>query len=254
MIVRAALAVLLTTFLTACVTTDDQGNPVKTDEGREEAVVAYIQLGIGYLQSGDAERAKAPLQKALDLDPSNSDANAALALVFQTEMEPQLAEQYYRKALAESPDDSRIRNNYGSFLFEQERYKEAYESFEKAAADTMYSERSRVFANLGRAAVKLNQPQIAKKHFEKSLRLNRRQPAVLLELAQISFDEKMYVPARDYYQRYSKMVNEQDARALLLGIRLANIFEDRDTAASYGLQLKRLYPGSPEYRQYQSEQ
>ena len=62
------------------------------------------------------------------------------------------------------------------------------------------------------------------------------------------------MPARDYYQRYSKMDKDQDARGLLLGIRLANIFEDRDTAASYGLQLKRLYPGSPEYRQYQSEQ
>ena len=254
MIVRAALAVLLTSLLTACVTTDDQGNPVQTAEGRDEAVVAYIQLGIGYLPSGAAARAKGPLKKALELDPSNSDANAALALVFQTEMEPQLAEQHYRKALSESPDDSRIRNNYGSFLFEQERYKEAYESFEKAAADNMYAERSRVFATLGRPAVKLNHPQIAKKPFQKRLRLNRRQPVVLVELAQISFDEKMYVPARDYYQRYSKMVREQDARGLLLGIRLANIFDDRDTAASYGLQLKRLYPGSPEYRQYQSEQ
>jgi signal transduction histidine kinase len=42
----------------------------------------------------------------------------------------------------------------------------------------------------------------------------------LLELAQISYDEKMYVPARDYYQRYSQMVKEQDARGLLLGIHI----------------------------------
>jgi type IV pilus assembly protein PilF len=40
----------------------------------------------------------------------------------------------------------------------------------------------------------------------------------------------------------------------LLGIRLAKVFEDRDKAASFGLQLKRLYPGSPEYQQYLSEQ
>ena len=45
----------------------------------------------------------------------------------------------------------------------------------------------------------------------------------------------------------------QNARSLLLGIRLANVFDDRDTAASYGLQLKRLYPASPEYQAYQAE-
>jgi type IV pilus assembly protein PilF len=40
----------------------------------------------------------------------------------------------------------------------------------------------------------------------------------------------------------------------LLGASLATIFEDRDKAASLGLQLKRLYPGTPEYQQYLSEQ
>ena len=41
-------------------------------------------------------------------------------------------------------------------------------------------------------------------------------------------------------------------RSLLLGARLAEVFEDRDKAASLGLQLKRLYPASQEYQQYQS--
>lgn len=254
MIVRAAFAALLFSLLTACVTEGGKPDPLKSDEGRDAARDAYIQLGIGYLQGGDASRAKRPLQKALELDPSNADAHAALAVAFQIEMEPELAEQEYKKALSNSDGDSRIRNNYGSFLFEQGRYQDAYEAYSVAASDNMYAERAKVFGNLGRTAQKLNKPQLAKQHFEKSLRLSRNQPEVLFELAQISFDEKMYVPARDYYQRYSKMVNEQDARGLLLGIRLANIFDDRDTAASYGLQLKRLYPGSPEYRQYQSEQ
>ena len=33
-----------------------------------------------------------------------------------------------------------------------------------------------------------------------------------------------------------------------------DLYEDRDKAASFGLQLKRLYPGTPEYQQYLSEQ
>jgi Tfp pilus assembly protein PilF len=36
-----------------------------------------------------------------------------------------------------------------------------------------------------------------------------------------------------------------------LGVQLALIFDDQDTAASYGLALRNLYPGSAEYQQYQ---
>lgn len=226
---------------------------MKTSKGRDEAREAYVQLGLGYLQQGMTERAKVPLKKALELDESDADANAALALVFQAEMEPELADQHYRKALAARPSDARILNNYGSFLFEEKRYKDAYQRFEQAAADTLYPERSRVFENLGMTAAMLGERDLARQHLEKALRLNRQQPRALLEMAELSFEDRHYVPARDYYDRFS-LLSEQNARSLLLGVRLATVFEDRDKAASYGLQLKRLYPGSPEYQQYLSEQ
>ncbi|BAN46875.1 type IV pilus biogenesis/stability protein PilW [Metapseudomonas resinovorans] len=251
MTLRAALLLVSTVLLAACVSTG-QVDPMKTDKGRDEARDAYIALGIGYLKQGATERAKVPLKKALELDPSNADANAALALVFQTEMEPQLADEHFRKALS-ARNDSRILNNYGGFLYEQGRYKDAYERFQQAADDTLYPERSRVFESLGLTALKMNDPALAKQHFDKALRLNRDQPLALLEMAQLSYDEKQYVPARDYYDRYTQIA-PQNARSLLLGARLSTIFEDRDQAASLGLQLKRLYPGTPEYQHYLSEQ
>ncbi|MCP1420933.1 type IV pilus assembly protein PilF [Pseudomonas laurylsulfativorans] len=226
---------------------------MKTSKGRDEARGAYVQLGIGYLQQGMTERAKVPLRKALELDGSDPDANAALALVFQAEMEPELADEHFRKALSSRPGDARILNNYGSFLFGQERYKQAYERFEQAAADTLYPERSRVFENLGMTAAKLGERDLARQQLEKALRLNRQQPRALLEMAELSYEDRHYVPARDYYDGFSQL-SEQNARSLLLGIRLAKVFEDRDKAASKGLQLKRLYPGTPEYQQYLSEQ
>ena len=72
-------------------------------------------------------------------------------------------------------------------------------------------------------------------------------------MAELSFEDRHYVPSRDYYDRFS-LLAEQNARSLWLGVRLASVFEDRDKAASLGLQLKRLYPGTPEYQQYLSEQ
>ncbi|QTD32391.1 type IV pilus biogenesis/stability protein PilW [Pseudomonas fluorescens] len=252
MSLRFALLLLLASLCAGCVLSGDY-NPMKTSKGRDEARAAYVQLGLGYLQQGMTERAKVPLKKALELDGSDPDANAALGLVFQAEMEPKLADEHFRTALSSRPADARILNNYGSFLYEEQRYKEAYERFEQAAADTLYPERSRVFENLGMTAAKLGQRDLAQQQLEKALRLNRQQPRALLEMAELSFEDRHYVPARDYYDRFSQL-SEQNARSLLLAVRLAKVFEDRDKAASAGLQLKRLYPGTPEYQQYLSEQ
>lgn len=250
MTLRVALLLLLA-GLTGCVSTGTV-DPLKTEEGRQQARDAYIQLGIGYVQQGTASRAKTPLRKALELDPRSADAHAALALVFQTEMENELADKHYREALA-NRRDARILNNYGSFLFEQKRYPEALERFTQASEDNLYPERARVFQNMGMTALKLNQPEQAEKYFTRALRLDSRQPGALLELALMAYDAKQYVPAKAYYDSYSQLA-EQNVRSLLLGIHLADIHGDRDRAASLALQLKRLYPGTAEYQQYLSEQ
>ena len=252
MTLRPALMLLAASVLAGCVTTGSV-DPMKTDKGRDAARDAYVQLGIGYLQQGQTERAKVPLRQALDLDDSDADAHAALALVFQIEMEPKLADTHFRKAISERRNDPRLLNNYGSFLFEQGRYQDAMERYTEAAQDTLYPERSRVFENLGLTALQLKQREEAKTYFQRSLRLNSRQPRALMEMAQLSFEDKQYVPARAYYDSYVALA-PHDARSLLLGVRLAKIFEERDNAASLALQLKRLYPGTPEYQQYLSEQ
>ena len=252
MILRAALSVVLVSLLAGCVSSGDS-SAMTTDKGRNEARQAYVQLGLGYLQQGMTEQAKVPLRKALELDKSDPDTNAALALVFQSEMESGLAEQAFRTALDGRPDDARILNNYGSFLFEQQRYQEASAQFQKAAADTLYPERSRVYENLGITSLKLGQRDAGRAQLEKALRLNRQQPRALLEMAELSYEDRHYVPARDYYDRFS-LLSGQNARSLLLGARLANVFDERTATANHGQQLKRLYPGTPEYQQYLSEQ
>ncbi len=114
MIVRTGLLLAFCAVLSACVSSGNTP-PLRTEDGRNQARDAYIQLGIGYLQQGSTEQAKMPLQKALDIDPNSADAHAALALVFQNELEPELADQHFRKALAQGVS-TRIQNNYGGFF------------------------------------------------------------------------------------------------------------------------------------------
>ena len=79
---RLALLLLVTGLAAGCVSSGHD-SPLQTGKGRDEARVAYVQLGLGYLRQGMSEQAKVPLKKALELDGSDADANAALALVFQ---------------------------------------------------------------------------------------------------------------------------------------------------------------------------
>ena len=252
MSLRAARSVVLASLLTGCVSSGDS-NPMSTDKGRDEARKAYVQLGLGYLQQGMTEQAKLPLSKALEIDKTDPDTHAALALVFQSEMEHELAEEAFLKALRGRPADARILNNYGSFLFQRQRYQEAYAQFQKAAADNLYPERSRVYENLGITSLRLGQREAGRQQLEKALRLNRLQPRALLEMAELSYEDRHYVSARDFYDRFS-LLSGQNARSLLLGARLEHVFNDLTSTANYGQQLKRLYPGTPEYQQYLSEQ
>ncbi|QLF94619.1 type IV pilus biogenesis/stability protein PilW [Pseudomonas sp. ABC1] len=247
----AFLLFLMMGVLGGCVSSGT-ADPLKSEAGRSQARDAYIQLGLGYLAQGETASAKAPLSSALELDPKSADAHAALALVFQREMETAMADKHFRAALA-AGGDARILNNYGGFLFEQGRYQEAMERFSQASEDTLYVERARVFENLGITALRLGQPASAEGHFKRALRLDSRQPMALLELSQLSFDAGQYVPAKDYYDAFGQL-SGQNARSLLLGIRLAEIHQQHEQVALLASQLQRLYPGTPEYKQYQSEQ
>jgi len=249
---RAALSILALSLLAGCVS-GGAGDPLASRQGRAEAGRAYVQLGLGYLQQGLTEQAKAPLGKALALNNDDADAHAALALVLQAEDEAEIAESHFRKALQVRPGDTRIRNNYGSFLYAQGRFAEAEQMFRLASADTLYPERSRVYENLGLTALKLERRDQAHAYLLKALQLNQRQPKALLEMAELSYENRHYVPARDYYDRFSQL-SEHDARSLLLGSRLARVFDEQGKLAELGQQLQRLYPGTPEYQQYLSEQ
>lgn len=248
---RWLLGVLIL-LLVGCVS-ENSHDPTQTEKGRQEARDAYIKLGIAHIQQGALAKAKIPLKKALDLDPSSADAHAALALVFQGELETALADQHYRAALESAGQDPRILNNYGSFLYEQKRYVEAFERFQQAAEDPMYSERARVFENLGLTALRLGRRDQAQGYFNRALRLDSQRPNALLELALLAYDNKEYGASRYCYEGFLKLVKQQNARSLLLGIRLARIFQEPASVKSLAQQLKRLYPVSPEYATYLSE-
>ncbi|WP_422134229.1 type IV pilus biogenesis/stability protein PilW [Endozoicomonas sp. ALD040] len=231
-------AVLFSIILSGCVTT---GGPEPVNEG--EAVRSYLELARGYVQQGLTEKAVKPINRALEIQPRSADAFGMLGLVYQLQGEASLAETSFRKALSFNPDSSEIHNNFGVFLFSQNRLSEAYREFEQAAGDVRYSSRSRAYENLGLVALKQGRRSLAAEHFDKALKLNSNLPRASLELAAILEEQGQFREAWKYYQVFTRL-SRQNERSLRLGVRLARVNGDQDAAASYSLQLGRLFPSS----------
>ena len=245
----AAWLLAMSIGLTGCVSTSTSSIPV--NQGK--AVADYMNLAKGYVQGGYTEKAIQPLERALEIEPRSADVHGLLGMVYQIQGESALAEKSFKTALSYNSQASDVRNNYGAFLFNQNRLSEAYRQFELASEDLSYPRRSRIFENMGIVALRQGNQGLASRHFDKALRLNSSLPRASLELADIYFNQGDNRKAWQYYQNFIGL-SQQDARSLWLGIQLARLNGEKDKVASYALQLERLYPGSKEWREYRSRE
>ncbi|MRI35069.1 type IV pilus biogenesis/stability protein PilW [Endozoicomonas sp. OPT23] len=233
-----AIFLVVTVLLVGCVS--NGGNrPVN----KNNAVQSYLELSRGYLQQGYAERAINPVNRALELDPDSAEVYGTLGLIYQVQGENLLADQSFKKALSLKSDAADIRNNYGAFLFGEGRLNEAYRQFAVAADNVKYSSRSRAYENMGLVSLNLGRLSQAREHFQKALKLNGNLARARLELATILEEQGKSREAWGHYQIFTRLAG-QNEQSLKLGIKLAKANGDNSAAASYTLQLERLYPSS----------
>ena len=245
---RTNCAMILLLVLSGCITETNR-EELKADP--EKSLQNHIDLGLGYLAQGDLAVAKEKLARAMEIDPNSALTHNAYGLLFQLEEEMKLAEKHFRRAIRLDSNFAMARNNYGAFLFAEGRYEEAIEQLKIGVQDPFYQARSQVYENLGVCYLKLGDTASAEEAFEHAIALNSKQRRSLLELAVLLFGQQDHVNARNLYRRYIE-VEEQSARSLWLGVRIAEIFQNDDEAASYILMLRNIFPTSPEYQMYLS--
>ncbi|MCF7980518.1 MAG: type IV pilus biogenesis/stability protein PilW [Pseudomonadales bacterium] len=244
---------VLALLLAACVTTDNKRFGDNADEGK--ALQQYTELGLRYIQQGKTVEARRPLKRALEINDKSPDVHHALAILFQKEQEPALADEHFLKALRYGPERTSYRNNYAAFLFGQKRYAEACQQFEKAGEDTLYDNRSAVYENLGVCYLELGRKEEALTSFERAISINDAQPRALLEASLLHFEKGNLKTSAKYHAQYQQLVRfrftSNTPRNLALGVKLARSSGDKNQEASYMLMLKNMFPDSDEYRDIQ---
>ncbi len=242
------LCVLIGLLLNGCVTEQTSGAEKKAPD-KNKALDLHVQMALGYIEKGNRESARHHLKKAYAIDGDNVPATGAMAMLYLLEGEPTLAEEQFKLAIKRDKKFTQVRNSYGVFLFNQKRYEEAYEEFEKAAADLAFNNRAEVLINVGRTALKLGKTVRAQSAFEHATILDRNSVQAYAELADIHFQKQEYAEAKKYLDVYAR-VNSHTAKTLLLAIRLEKVFGNKDKEASLAIELKNRFPYSKEYLDY----
>jgi len=241
--VNRCTGVLLSLLLLTACSSNTHG--LKPSVGVDSPAQVNAKLGLSYMQHGNYDVAEVKLKKALQQDPKLGEAYHYLAELYRRTDRFDLAKDNFRKALRLSPDDMSLHNNYGVYLCEKGDYKEAVEILLKVATSRHYDRPDQAYANAGLCALRIPDEKQAEEYLRRALEINKEQPEVLYQMAELSYKQQKYMHARAFIERYAA-VARMSAQSLLLGVRVELKLGDRKTVEKYATQLSDQFPNAQE--------
>jgi type IV pilus assembly protein PilF len=221
----------------------------------QKASKINVQLGIGYYQRNNLEQANAKLVKALRQNPASSQAHHAYAVLQNRFLEKEKAEKHFKKAIELDPENSEALTNYGAFLCADGHYLQAEKMFLQAVENPLYKTPEVAYTNAAVCLRKLKQDQRhmarVKKYLKKALGQKNNFPPALLNMAEISVEEKNYEFAKLYLDRYHQ-VARANPRSLWLAIQNELAAGHPHKATEFAQQLEQDFPDSAEYKKWQA--
>ena len=215
----------------------------QTDVRKRAAI--RLQLAINYYQDGKFSVALDELKEALRLDPNFADAHNVLALVYMELHENGLAEQSFQRALLIEPSNSDLNSNYGWFLCQNGREKESLTYFENAIKNPLYRQPAKPLQNAGVCAQKMGNQVAAEDYFRRSFELDPTGTVSAFNLAEIYYTRKDLQRARFYVGQVNNGAAPTPG-SLWLGIRIERRLGNRTNQVALESQLDRLYADSRE--------
>jgi type IV pilus assembly protein PilF len=216
-----------------------------SDSDPQRRAQIRLELGANYYQSRQYALAIEELRQSLSAEPNFAPAWGMLGLVYMDLGETARAEESFQRALKIAPDDSELLNNYGWFLCQTERPREAIPQFE-AAVRTRSTPRPRVRCTMpasARCEAATKRPP--SRSFQRSFQLDARNPVAMFHLSEIYLKRGDLERSRFLSQRLLSLY-PASAETLWLAIRVDRRVGDRDSIASLSSQLRRQFPGSRE--------
>lgn len=232
------------TFNANASTVDIQKRDSSPTDTRKRAAIR-LQLAVSYYQDGKFSIALDELKQALTLDPNFADAHTVLALVYTELGQNDLAEQSFQRALQLEPANSDLNNNYGWFLCQHGREKDSLKYFDTALKNPLYTQKAKPLQNSGVCAMKMGDPVAAEDYFRRSFEIDPTGVVAAYNLATIYYDRKDFARARFYVAQVNNSP-VPSAVSLWLGIRIERRLGNKTNQVALESQLERLFADSRE--------
>jgi type IV pilus assembly protein PilF len=220
---------------------------------KQEAAVANMNLGVGYLRQGRPDLAIERLQRALKQNPRLADAHSSIAIAYDQTGAFDEAEQHYTRATQREPAIASAANSYAVFLCRRSRWQDAEPYFERAADNPSYATPEVVLTNAGVCARGAGDNAKAEQYYRAALAKNPMFADALSGMAEIAYQQRNFLQARAFLQRYLA-VQPATAPLLLMCVNIERQLENRDGAERCAMQLRQTFPAAPEIAQLQDQQ
>ena len=258
-VASAALAALAVTLLSACAGGPAGESPreLKTASDQtatEKRAQIRLQLAVGYYQDRKYEIALDEVKQALAADPNYADAYGFRALIYAAMGQNALADENYRHALRLAPRNPDLSNNYGLFLCEAGgKPAQAMTYFETALKHPAYGSPVKAMVNAGNCSLKMKNVDAAERYLLDALRYEPDLAATNAGLARVYFERRDRNRAGFFINRLTETakLDTLSADELWLAIRVKRMVGERDSEASLAAQLRKRFPGSPEYAAFE---
>lgn len=235
-------------LLTACASSGDgsEGTPQVDVTRAEASAKIHTELAAAYYERAQYAIALQEISIAMRADSDYAPAYTVRALIRMALREDELADADFRKSLQLDGSNSGAHNNYGWFMCQRGREKESLKQFQEALKNPLYATPEMAYVNLGVCSKKVGLFDEAERNLQRALILRPGMPEALYGLAGLSFEKGDYASAKSFFMRFTQTSQDLTAEQLWLAVRIERKMRDRNSEASYSLQLRKRHPDSRE--------
>jgi type IV pilus assembly protein PilF len=244
--IATALFALLVAACASQSTTETR--PVTDNSGVDGRRKAEVHTGLAgeYYARGNFAVALAETRLAIKEDSSYYPAYNMQGLVFMELREDGPARDAFNRALAISPNNSEVLNNFGWFLCLRNDTDRGMDMMLRASADTLYPTPEKAFLSAGLCMRRAGNSERAEEYLRRAVLIRPDLIGALFNLAVLNYERGSYKDSETYLLRYMRLTPAPNLEALALGVKLARANKDAGAEQSYLQQLRRRFPDSPQ--------
>lgn len=206
----------------------------------------HTELAGMYYERAQMGIALSEIDLALQANPNYAPAYSVRGLIHMALREDKEADDDFQQSLRLDKSDSEAHNNYGWFLCQRGKEKESIAHFLAALKNSLYGTPERAYLNAGLCSKKAGNNKDAEEFLQRALQVQPGMPQALLAMAELSFSNGDYAAAKKYFANFSEKTDSLTAEQLWLAVRIERKVADRNSEASYGMQLRKRFPDARE--------